>query len=1020
MYSLHIPGQHRGPSSLAPDGQLVPAHPRVTEDFTQPVVTSKWWTAALWTYRTDVFCEPLYAHPLAVQPTPEGLGLCYPTQLRMSTDMRMYSYPYEEDLCVGLRGLRSPDVRVADYSDWTVTLRWQQAERRFQAIVGHGLPYVYFERFDDSAAQVRFAEDPLVWEDRGDTLAVTVRGRHYALFGPTASRWVQAGPREWINDLAGRSYWSVAVLPSRRADTLGEFRQHAHAVVTDTRVDWRYDAGTSTVRSHFTVTTQALEGSERRPLLALYPHQWKHCDAPLTDHRYGSPRGVMKVLCAAEFSTTLRFHGLLPSLPTSEALDRERLWRQVDSVGSPGGPPLWPQPLESQAEDDAYWSAKAFGRLSQLAELAHSIGHHEARERFLAVIRDKLDCFFDGRSEPCFYYDRSWRSLIFYPAAAHGLDTALNDHPYSYGYFLRAVATLLRFDPQWWHRGDNAAMVQAIIRDVANTDRDDEQFPILRHFDAYAGHSWGGGAAPHDSGMNAEPSGEAIHFAHALILLGLELRDDELRDLGVFLAANEINAAEQYWFDADGDVFPYRYPWPVAGIVWGAGARYGNWWTDGPEETHGINLIPIQPGALYLGHRKELARRVHARMNELVGGTPRCWQDVHWTYQAFYDAPGALAAYEAHPGLPPEWGSSEALTYHWLHALEGFGGPDTTIWADVPSHQVFRKGEQRRYVAYNPGDEAVTVRFSDGTELSVAGQRMAVKTLPIVATATPRPAAHDVPAVLRIDKLFKTYRGTAGAEVQAVRGVSLEVRAGQCVALLGANGAGKSTTIACLMGLYPPTSGRILIAGYDVHRHPRKARRHLGMCLQDDTLDAELGVLDQLLHHAAYFRIAKRIALPRAQALLECFGLTGKARAPIDALSGGMRRVLQVCRALISEPDLLVLDEPSTGLDPEARRLLWDLLKGRMAQGLAILLTTHYMEEAQALSDEVALMHGGRIVDQGSVADLIARHVASRGMSEKPASTPVIRHGVTLEDIYLRVAGGRLRPYNPENHHVEC
>lgn len=725
MYASRIPGQHRGPSSFSEDGQLVSARPRITEDFTKPVVTSKWWTAALWPFQTQVFCEPLYPHPLALQPTPEGLGLCYPTEPRVSADRRMCSYPYTDDLCVGLCGLQSEDVRVADYSDWTVTLRWQCGSNQLQAIAGHGLPYVYFERLGSLPAQVRFSEEPEVWEEGAHTLAVTLRGRHYALFGPAGSCWRRAGPREWINDLAGLSYWSVAVLAGRRADTLDEFRRHAHAVVTDTRVEWRYDAADAAVHTRFTIVTQAREGNERRALLALYPHQWKHSDAELTEHRFGSPRGVMKLLRATEFSTVLRFHGLLPVMPTSHCLERRRLWELVESIGGADGAPLWQRPLEGELDDDVYWSGKALHRLSELAWLADAIGHREACERFLAVIRDKLACYFEGSSEPCFYYDRTWRSLIFYPAAIHGQDTSLNDHHYSYGYFLNAVATLVHFDPQWWHRGDNAEMVRAIIRDVANPDRNDPQFPFLRHFDVYAGHSWSGGAAPHDSGMNAESSSEAIHFAQAVALLGFELGDDALRNLGIFLATNEITAAENYWFDVDGDVFPYGYPWPVAGIVWGSGMRYGNWWNDRPEETHGINLIPVRAGSLYLGRYPDHAQRVHARMYEVIGGKLRMWQSLHWMYQSLYDSRGALAAYEAQPGQPSEWGSSEAMTYHWLHALDRFGGPDATVWANVPSHQVFRKGDRRTYAAYNPGDETLLVRFSDGTELSVAPRRMA-------------------------------------------------------------------------------------------------------------------------------------------------------------------------------------------------------------------------------------------------------------------------------------------------------
>lgn len=1022
MYAHSIPSQHRGPSSSTGQHAFVPARPRVTGDFRKPISSSKWWTGALWAFRTDEFCVDLYPHPLALRPQPSGLGLSLPTTLHSSPDTQMYSYPYEEDLCVGLAGLNSPTLMVADYTDWTATLRWQDNTKRLQAISGHGMPYVFFERLSAQPAQVCFSVEPEIWADEGDTLAVTVRDRHYALFGPAGSQWTRVNARTWVNDLTGRAYWSVAVLPGERADTLADFKRHAHVVVADTQVEWRYDAANSTVHTRFVVETVAREGDETLPLLALYPHQWKYTDAALTDHRYSSPRGVMKVICASEFSTVLHFPGLLPFLPTPDELDHDQVWRLVDSVGSEHGPPVWPQPLEGGREDDAYWSGKAFGRLSQLVHLADQVGHHTARERFLTVIRDKLGLFFDGGAEPCFYYDKTWHSLIFYPAAEHLLDTSLNDHQYTYGYFLRAVATLLHFDPQWWHRGDNADLVRALIKDVANPDRDDPLFPFLRHFDVYAGHSWGSGAAAdRTNGLNAEPSSEAIHFAHAVALVGLELGDDKLRDLGIFLAASEIAGAEQYWLDVDGDVFPYRFPWPVAGIVWGAGAQYGTWWTDRPEETHAISMVPMQAGSLYLARRPDYARRMHTRMHELIGGPTRDWQNVHWMYQALYDPPAALADYERRPGLEPEWGSSDALTYHWLHALAAFGAPDATVRADTPCHHVFSKDGRRTYAAYNPGQESIQVRFSDGAVLNVEPRRLETKTIAIGQADTRSGAAIAAPDVapppLCVKDLIKTYRGLGKAEVRAVRGLSLQVRAGQCVALLGANGAGKSTTISCLIGLYPPTSGRVRIAGYDVHRHPRQARRHLGVCLQDETLDTELSVLDQLLLHASYFRIPKSTALERARVLLDRFGMAEKADGPVGALSGGMRRVLQVARALISEPALLILDEPSTGLDPEVRRLLWEVLKQQQQRGLAILLTTHYMDEAQFLSDEVAVMHNGQIHDRGTVADLIARHIPEGEVTETLQPDIVIRRPATLEDVYLRIAGGRLRPQTMEPGH---
>src|ERR1700691_75350 len=171
---------------------------------------------------------------------------------------------------------------------------------------------------------------------------------------------------------------------------------------------------------------------------------------------------------------------------------------------------------------------------------------------------------------------------------------------------------------------------------------------------------------------------------------------------------------------------------------------------------------------------------------------------------------------------------------------------------------------------------------------------------------------------LSIVRLTKRYPQRSGEDFEAVSDLSLEVAAGECFGLLGPNGSGKTTTIKCISGFYPPSQGQVFVAGYDVHLHPKLARQFLGLCDQEETLDSDFNVFDQLVRHASYFRIPSRVAKERANALLEQFGLVEKAREPIESLSGGLKRRLQVARALISDPRLLVLDEPTTGLDPDA------------------------------------------------------------------------------------------------------
>lgn len=242
----------------------------------------------------------------------------------------------------------------------------------------------------------------------------------------------------------------------------------------------------------------------------------------------------------------------------------------------------------------------------------------------------------------------------------------------------------------------------------------------------------------------------------------------------------------------------------------------------------------------------------------------------------------------------------------------------------------------------------------------------------------------------------------------AVDGISLRVHKGECLGLLGPNGAGKSTSMKCISGFYTPTSGRVEIAGLDVHSNPKAARAILGVCSQDDTLDTDFDVLDQLIQFGSFFGIGARLARPRAEKLLRRFDLEDKAFVPVEALSGGMRRRLQVARALINEPKLLVLDEPTIGLDPEARRTLWNVIVEEREAGLSVLLSTHYMEEAARLCDRVAIIHKGHILACDSPQALIAREMIEPTVREEIRPGVVIERPANLEDVYLKLTGAAL------------
>ena len=229
-------------------------------------------------------------------------------------------------------------------------------------------------------------------------------------------------------------------------------------------------------------------------------------------------------------------------------------------------------------------------------------------------------------------------------------------------------------------------------------------------------------------------------------------------------------------------------------------------------------------------------------------------------------------------------------------------------------------------------------------------------------------AGRDV--VLAVRGLRKRY-----GSLEVVRGLTFEIARGECFGLLGPNGAGKTTTLRCCLGLIDPDGGDITMVGLPVPDAAREARIRVGVVPQMDNLDPDFTVTENLRIYGGYFGIDRATLDARIPKLLEFAGLAGKADAGIRALSGGMKRRLTLARALINDPELLILDEPTTGLDPQARHLIWDGLRQLLSQGKTILLTTHFMDEAERLASRLAVIDHGKMIATDAPRALIAEHV---------------------------------------------
>jgi lipooligosaccharide transport system ATP-binding protein len=241
-------------------------------------------------------------------------------------------------------------------------------------------------------------------------------------------------------------------------------------------------------------------------------------------------------------------------------------------------------------------------------------------------------------------------------------------------------------------------------------------------------------------------------------------------------------------------------------------------------------------------------------------------------------------------------------------------------------------------------------------------------------------------SLIEIKDLIKDY----GAK-RAVAGVDLSVRQGELFGLLGPNGAGKTTTMRIIHCFMPPTSGEVRIFGLNVNESPSEIKARMGVMPQDDNLDPDLSTLENLIVYARYYDIPSKVSRPRSEKLLEFVELSDESRTNVEKLSGGMRRRLTLARTLINEPELVVLDEPTTGMDPRSRHSVWDALNNLRQDGKTILMSTHYMEEAEVLCDRVAIINEGLIVETDTPAALMERHSCDN-----------------LEEVYLKLTGRRL------------
>ncbi|MEO5687775.1 MAG: glycosyl hydrolase [Burkholderiaceae bacterium] len=693
--------------------------------------TNQWYSSLIFSPTPEV----IYAQPLSVRATPAGLELALPHKEVVPTargDTEIH-YPHRDPLVISAVAFAPGPSRLAKAGDWSIDIDQASGADHVVTTVAHGSPFVWLHvSRGDVRVRLPAAGERLAGSGAEDArmLALQVKGSAYALFAPTGARWEQQSPTEWIAHLpAGRDYLSAAVLPDTAPATLALFAQHAYAFVVDTHVAWHYDAPTSRVATSFEATTQVQEGDPQTPLLGLYPHQW--LGNASVEGRLGpafdTVRGPVKLLAASRFDTALRYTGFVPFWPGLKSDDRLTELLKSDQRSA--------RRMLLENGKGAYWQGKGLQRIATLMDVAEQQGDLAARDELLKLLEGRVQDWFSGDSNKTYFrYSKPLGTLVSYPDEYFAVEQ-MNDHHFHYGYWIRAMAEIALRDPAWAAKDRWGGLVEMMVSDIATTKRGGADFPFVRNFDAYEGHSWASGVGLGDAGNNQESSSEAVNAWAGLILWGEVTGNKPLRDLGVWLYASETSAVQTYVFDQHHVVFPPEYRNIETSMLFGAKYAHNTWWTDEPRQIKGINLLPVTTASLYLGADPDFVRRSLAELPAQTAvyesrmhraDPPDIWQDIFAETLALVDPKEALAHWNRWGAV--EAGDTRSHALHMMLSLQRMGTADLSVTADTALYSVFRNAGVRTYLAYNAGANTIDVTFSDGMHVAVPAHSLVRQT----------------------------------------------------------------------------------------------------------------------------------------------------------------------------------------------------------------------------------------------------------------------------------------------------
>lgn len=697
-----------------------PAAPYRSEQMMQRAATTNQWYSSL------IFsAEPavIFATPLTVKPTLKGFEMALPSKSVIPTsrgDVEIH-YPHTNPIIFQPVSFTPKRIELANASDWSIDVAMRDGVSSLNAVVSHGSPYVYFETTDgDIAIQLPANSKRIEYQD-GRVLLIQTGDKRYGVFGPTGVQWVQKSTTEWFAKLPeGKRYFSCAALPDNEASTVLDFLTHAYAFIKNTNTEWRYDAETSKVTTQFTATTKIMEGADSGLLIGLYPHHWYKNEEVVnkTKYQYETIRGLVRLLAANQFITTRRYSGVLPYWPKVAAgKGKEQFEEVMNSDIKQARSMMLPM------GEGPYWQGKGLQRITQLMAVVEQQGNLEGRDKLLKMSKARFEQWFSGESRRTyFHYDKGLGTVVGYPEEYFSVKQ-MNDHHFHYGYWIRAAADIALRDPEWAASEKWGGMIDLLIKDIATQERGRADFPFLRNFDIYEGHSWASGLALGDAGNNQESSSEAVNAWAGLIMWGEIKGDKRLRDLGVWLYTSEIESIQHYWFDIHNIVLAPEYKNVEVSMLFGGKYAHNTWWIDEPRQIHGINLLPMTAASTYLASSPEfILRNLEAMNAESAKYTKKVdpadiWADIFLQYLALAKPQEALAKWTRWGYV--EFGDTRTHTLHWLYTMNERGTPALDITANTPLYGVFKTGDgTRTYLVYNASKTPQQVQFSDGMRVT--------------------------------------------------------------------------------------------------------------------------------------------------------------------------------------------------------------------------------------------------------------------------------------------------------------